>query len=157
MASSMARRSRACARSVLSLLLAAGLPATVMAAESTAAPAAEKPSPTSQPLRCDPPSLAWDRMTVLCRIEPTAVRRMRVRIHLTGSHDDTNASLEVAVGDAPVACDAGSKTSTEGEDGDVVLDCRFSALAKPGAATVRASARWFHAQYVGFEADAREP
>lgn len=79
-------------------------------------------------------------------------------VHLTGSHDDTTASIEVAIGNVPVVCDAGSKTSTEGEDGDVTLDCRFTASGHQGAGTVlRASAKWFHAQYVGLEVNGRDP
>jgi hypothetical protein len=53
-----------------------------------------------------------------------------------------------------VACDPGSKTSTEGEDGDVTLECRLTLPAKPGAAILlRASARWFHALFAGFQVD----
>jgi hypothetical protein len=153
----MARRFRTFAHQA-ALLIAAAMPAAAMAAESTAAPAAANPSATRQPLRCEPPRLAWDRMSVLCHLDPAEVRRVRFRIHLTGSHDDTNASMEVAIGDAPVACDAGSKTSTEGEDGDVTLDCQFNVSGKQGAATtLRALARWFHAQFVGFAVDERQP
>lgn len=129
-----------------------------MASGSRAAPAAEKPSATQRHLRCEPPALGRDQLVVVCHIDPSEVRRVRVRIHLTGSHDDTTASIEVAIGDAPVVCDAGSKTSTEGEDGDVTLDCHFTASGRSGAATMlRASARWFHAQYIGFEVDERHP
>ena len=102
--------------------------------------------------------LGRDKLTVVCRIDSDEARRVRVRIYLTGSHDDTTASMEVAIGDTPVVCDVDSKTSTEGEDGDVTLDCHFTASGKSGAATMlRASARWFHAQYVGFEVDNHQP
>ena len=44
------------------------------------------------------------------------------------------------------------------EDGDVTLDCRFTASGHQGAGTVlRASAKWFHAQYVGLEVNGRDP
>jgi hypothetical protein len=153
----MAHRSRACARSVLPLLLAAVLPAAAMAAASTAAPAADKASATQRPLRCEP-TLGRDKLMVVCSIDASQVRLVRVRVHLTGSHDDTTASMEVAIGDVPATCDADSKTSTEGEDGDVTLACRFITSGGSGAATtLRAMARWFHAHYVGFEVDERQP
>jgi hypothetical protein len=134
------------------------MPAEVVVAASTASPAAEEASATRQPLRCEPPTLGRDKLMVVCAIDPSQARPVRVRIRLTGSHDDTTASIEVAIGDAPVICDADSKTSTEGEDGDVTLDCRFTASVEPGVSTMlHVVARWFHAQYVGFEVDERQP
>jgi len=128
-----------------------------MAAASTAAPEADKPSATERRLRCEP-ALGRDKLMVVCSIDASQVRWVRVRVHLTGSHDDTTASMEVAIGDVPATCDADSKTSTEGEDGDVTLACRFTTSGGSGAATtLRATARWFHAHYVGFEVDERQP
>jgi hypothetical protein len=113
-----------------------------------------EPTLTQHALRCEPPTFGRDQMTVVCALEAAVPRRIRVKVHITGSHDDTTASLDVTLAGAPVACDAGSKTRTEGEDGDVVLDCRFDANGKGGEPTaLRASAKWFHAQYVGFEVD----
>jgi hypothetical protein len=149
---------KAWSRGSLAALLWAALPAAVGAAES-AATAHPASAPSQRPLPCQPPTFGRDRLTLVCALdEGSAPQRVHVRVHLTGSHDDTTAALDVAIGDAPVACDAGSKTSTEGEDGDVTLDCRFSAPIQPGAATVvRVSARWFHAQYVGIEVNGRRP
>jgi hypothetical protein len=128
-----------------------------MAAASMAAPAADKPSAIERPLRCEP-TLGRDKLMVVCSIDASQVRWVRVRVHLTGSHDDTTASMEVAIGDVPATCDAGSKTITEGEDGDVTLACGFTTSGVSGAATtLRATARWFHAHYVGFEVDERQP
>ncbi len=96
---------------------------------------------------------------MVCALDGAAApQRVHVKLHLTGSHDDTTATLDVALGDAPVACESGSKTSTEGEDGDVTLDCRFTAAVGPGPATaLRVAAKWFHAQYVGLEVEGRRP
>ncbi len=131
----------------------------VMLAASTPASATEGPAATQRPQRCEQPTLGRDKLTLVCALDVAAApQRIHIKVHLTGSHDDTTASMEVAIGDAPVACDAGSKTSTEGEDGDVTLDCRFTASGAPGAAmVVRASAKWFHAQYVGLEVNGRRP
>lgn len=144
------------ARGWLAALLAAAAPAAVMAIDPPPAGAGDERSPT--PLRCEPPTLGRDKLSVVCALDAATPQRFRIKVHLTGSHDDTTASMEVAAGGALVACDAGSKTSTEGEDGDVTLECRFTAPGGPGASTVvRASARWFHAQYVGLEVDRRRP
>lgn len=140
-----AHRSRVLAYSLLWVLLLASVPAS--------APQAAAAAP--QPQACEPPALGRDKLSMRCSLDPAAgPQRFHIQVHFTGSHDDTTASIEVAIGDTPVVCDAGSKTSTEGEDGDVTLDCQFNASAKPGAAAMlRASARWFHAQYVGFAVD----
>lgn len=103
--------------------------------------------------------LGRDRLAVVCALDEAASpHRVHIRIHFTGSHDDTTASMDITLDDAPVACDAGSKTMTEGEDGDVTLDCRFSAAAKSRTArVVRTSARWFHAQLVGLDVNGQRP
>jgi hypothetical protein len=141
-----AHRSRALAHGLLSVMLAALAPAS-----ATEGPAAAQ--------RCEPPTLGRDKLSVVCALDDAAApQRIHIQVHLTGSHDDTTASMEVAIGDAPIDCDAGSKTSTEGEDGDVTLDCRFTPSVRPGAAAVlRASAKWYHAQYVGLEVNGHRP
>ena len=101
-----------------------------------------------------PSQLALD-----CTLDAIAApQRVTFKVRFTGSHDDTTAALQVALDCAPVACEAGSKTSTEYEDGDVTLECRFGAPARSGhTVNVRASAKWFHADDVGHEIDARRP
>jgi hypothetical protein len=127
-------------------VIAVSAPATVMG----------KDRAPPLPQRCEPPALGRDRLAVLCALDGAATQRIHVKVHLTGSHDDTTATLEVAIGGAPVACDAGSKTSTEFEDGDVTLDCLLTASVKPGTVSnLNVSARWFHAQYVNFEVNWR--
>jgi hypothetical protein len=149
---SFAPLSRALAHGLLSVMLVVALQATPTAATSA-------PEATQRQLRCEPPALGRDKLTVVCALDAAAApQSVHIKVHFTGSHDDTTASMEVTIGDAPVACDAGSKTSTEREDGYVTLDCRFTASVEPGAATiVRASAKWFHAQYLSLEVDGRRP
>jgi hypothetical protein len=154
MVASRAHRRQAPALGAITALLVAALPA---AASTTPPLAADDPTAAQSTLRCEPPMLLGrDRLTVVCALDPTAAPlRVRVKVYFTGSHDDTTASMDVALGDAPVACDAGSKTSTESEDGDVTLECRFTAIGKAAAPSLlRASARWFHAQYVNLEVTA---
>lgn len=141
-----AHRSRALAHGLLWALWAVSLPSS----------AAEGPAGVQRLPRCEAPKLAHDKLTVVCALDDTAApQSIHIKVHFTGSHDDTTASLAVVIGDMPVACDPGSKTSTESEDGDVTLDCRFTV---PGATkALRASAKWFHAQYTGVEVNGRRP
>lgn len=79
----------------------------------------------------------------------TVARSVRFTARFSGGHDDTKASLEMTVDDVPTVCDAGSKPSLMGEDGDVSLVCTltFDATAPPRK-TVRVLLRWHHAEYV---------
>ncbi|MFN0300048.1 MAG: hypothetical protein ACKVQU_06805 [Burkholderiales bacterium] len=90
-----------------------------------------------------------------CRLNPSqGVQRLRFKAHFSGSHDDTTARMEAIVDGMPVACEDGSKTNTEGEDGDVSLECRLSVKALPGAQQgLRIKLRWHHAEYTGFDLD----
>jgi len=156
---SFVRRSRALAYGLPSVVLVGVLQAVPATAASPAPLATERSAASQRPLHCEPPTFGRDKLTVVCALDAAAApQRVHIKVRFTGSHDDTTASMEVAIGDAPVACDAGSKMSTEGEDGDVTLDCRFTASGRQGGATVlRASAKWFHAQYVGLEVDGHRP
>ncbi len=144
------------AHRLTSLALVAALQAAPVTAASNPLPGLNASAASQPPQSCEAPAFGRDRMTVLCTMDVAASQHVHIKVHFTGSHDDTTASLEVAIGGAPVACDSGSKTSTEFEDGDVTLDCLLTASVKPGAAKdLRVSAKWFHAQYVNFEANWR--
>ncbi len=114
---------------------------------------------TSRPtLRCEPAIVGHDKLQMICTVAPSERKQLRVRVHLTGSHDDTAASMDIVIDGASVACEAGNKTRTEGEDGDVTLECRFTVVDRKGSSTVlTASAKWYHAQYVGVEVDEARP
>ncbi len=94
-----------------------------------------------------------DRRDITCAVKaPSAAQRLRFKAHFSGSHDDTTAAMALTLDGAPLACDPGSKTYLEGEDGDVALECRFSIA--PGASatrSVRALLSWHHAEYTRFE------
>ncbi len=139
-----------------SLALVAMLQMVPMTAVSVPASGMSTGEAPQLPQRCEAPAFGRDRLAVVCALDDAAPQRVHVKVHFTGSHDDTTASLEVTIGGAPVACDAGSKTSTEFEDGDVTLDCLLTASVEPGAAKdLRVSAKWFHAQYVNLEVNWR--
>ncbi len=87
-----------------------------------------------------------------CRLNPSQrVQHVRFKAHFSGSHDDTTAQMAAMLDGMPVGCDTGSKMSTEGEDGDVSLECRFSIKALPDTKVLRMTLRWHHAEFTGFE------
>ena len=78
-------------------------------------------------------------------------RPHRLTVNFVGGHDDTSASLSATLDGQPANCDAGSKTSLFGEDGDVSLHCRITAAS--GAVAEHAlvvTVLWSHAQYRDF-------
>lgn len=48
---------------------------------------------------------------------------------VSGGHDDSSSLLTLRHGEQDIACDPGSKVGSEGEDGDITLDCRFTLAA----------------------------
>lgn len=76
----------------------------------------------------------------------------RLRADFEGSHDDTSASLKATLDGAPLECDLGSKLASEGEDGDVRLECRFRVNGNKGTTRLLAiTLLWSHAQLVRTE------
>ena len=78
-------------------------------------------------------------------------RTHHLTVNFGGGHDDTSASLSVTVDGRPADCDAGSKTSLFGEDGDVSLHCRIRVGSDVDARhTLVVTVLWSHAQYRNF-------
>ena len=102
------------------------------------------------PCESQPPG--YDSHEVKCALSATgAAQRFRFKANFSGSHDDTTASITAVLDGAPLTCQKGSKTSTEGEDGEISLDCRFSIAGQPGTKRVLSvTVRWRHAQYADF-------
>jgi hypothetical protein len=115
--------------------------------------ASSGPASSATPAPCESLTPRNDRRDISCALNaPTAGQRFRFKAHFSGSHDDTTAAMTLTLDGAPLACDPGSKTYLEGEDGDVALECRFSIA--PGASatrSVRALLSWHHAEYTRFE------
>jgi hypothetical protein len=88
-----------------------------------------------------------------CRVSPSdAAQRVRFEAHFSGSHDDTRATMAAALDEKPVTCEDGSKTGTEGEDGDITLQCRMTVNATAGRPRMlRITLRWYHAEYQDFD------
>jgi hypothetical protein len=125
-------------RSVAAMMLAL--------AAAGAGPAAAQGKPA-----CDSQAPGYDSHDIKCTLDGSGTtRRYRFKASFGGSHDDTTASITPTLDGAPLACDKGSKTSTQGEDGEVSLECRFS-LAEPGTKRLGVRVQWRHAQYKDFE------
>ena len=77
-----------------------------------------------------------------------ADRRYRLTVNFRGGHDDTSASFTASLDGRPFDCDADSKKTLFGEDGDVALYCRIG-TASDGAATrtLVVTVLWSHAQF----------
>lgn len=81
----------------------------------------------------------------------TSSRMHRVTVNFGGGHDDTSASLRVTLDGRPADCDAGSKASLFGEDGDVSLHCRIRVGSDADVQhTLVVTVLWSHAQYRDF-------
>jgi hypothetical protein len=82
------------------------------------------------------------------------VRTYRFRADFSGSHDDTRVWITVMLDGAPARCEAGSKTLSEAEDGDVTLACRFKLDAKSDTKPVlNVRIAWRHAEPGDFGLD----
>lgn len=123
----------------------AGLLVPALAAAADAAP------------QCESSAAGRDKLDVACSLRAgAAAHGYRFTAHFTGSHDDTRLSMTVTLNGTPLACAPGSKTSLEGEDGDVSLQCIVPAVARAaGSATeLRVRLTWWHALYSHFELNA---
>jgi hypothetical protein len=111
------------------------------------------PAAAFEPAACESLTPRNERREITCALKtPTSTQRLRFKAHFSGSHDDTTAAMNLTLDGAPLACEPGSKTYLEAEDGDVALECRFSIAPGSGAKrSVRALISWHHAEYTRFE------
>ena len=105
--------------------------------------------------RCESQALGGDQRDFKCPLSASGTaRRFRFKADFSGSHDDTTASLAATLDGAPLACEEGSKTSLQGEDGEVSLECRFAIKDKAGTKhLLDVLLSWRHAQYKDFDLD----
>lgn len=119
------------------------LPAVLCALFAAPASAA----PPAQP-GCTALTQTWQSVELACPLEAAAPRRWRFAADFSGSHDDTELSLTPTLDGKPLACEPGSKTESNGEDGEVMLECRIALPPSAGGA-LRMQLRWYHATYLG--------
>lgn len=103
--------------------------------------------------KCDEQAAGGDRRNIVCSItDSMSERRVQFIAKFSGGHDDTMASMSLSFDGAPLTCDPGSKTDLMGEDGDVILECKFFIAPNSGKARVlRAEVKWSHTEYSGFD------
>ncbi len=111
---------------------------------STAAPRVAETGPSPA---CVTTHGAGDVLEVACPLR--AAGRYRFQADFVGSHDDTVASLSATLDGRPAPCDAGSRTRTAGEDGEVSLVCRIAVADGRTVPVLQLSVTWTHAQFIG--------
>ncbi len=124
-------------------LVSALAPACIAALACATAPAFAQSEPDNGP--CQRELQPGDMHEFICALKAyPAAQKFHFVVRVTGGHDDSSSLLVVRHGDQDVACAPGSKVGSEGEDGDITLDCRFTlpaaALKAPGKLEVRLKA-----------------
>lgn len=121
----------------------ASIAALACAAASAFAPAFAQSAPDTGP--CQRELQPGDIHEFSCPLKAySAAQKFHFVARVSGGHDDSSSLLTVRHGEQDVACEPGSKVASEGEDGDITLDCRFtlpaSALKAPGQLAVKLKA-----------------
>jgi len=114
----------------------------------SAAQAGDEAAPDLAPACTERNPTGGDIRIVSCTLPPGRAHRLTFRFG--GGHDDTSASLDARLDGQPTKCDAGSKTSLFGEDGDVSLHCGIAAGDGTAPRTLVVTVLWSHAQYRDF-------
>ncbi len=103
-------------------------------------------------IACDAPKAPGDTRVITCLIKTSPTpRSFRFKANFTGSHDDTTMSMIATLDGAELACGKGSKTTSQFEDGEVSLECRFPLAETTVARSLGVKLAWSHAQYTDFE------
>lgn len=104
-------------------------------------------------LACETQSVNFKKREYLCPLKPNGrEQQMRFKVNFSGSHDDTQLSMTLAMDGLPVSCIKGSKTWLNGEDGDVSLECNFVFKGETGTKKMlRATVNIYHAEFVEFK------
>jgi hypothetical protein len=107
-------------------------------------------TPGAENTACESQWPGGDFVQFNCPLPARGAKQLwRFKADFSGGHDDTSASMTLTLDDAPLECEAGSKTHLFGEDGDVSLVCRFRVNDAAGKKPVLGVALlWSHAQYV---------
>lgn len=107
-------------------------------------------SSASEP--CQTASTIGHTRDITCAIKGAEqVQRYRFIARFSRSHDDTRAWMTVRLNEQPLACEPGSKTDLEGEEGDVSIQCTFViAAGTERQHRFAAQVSWSHAEYTGF-------
>jgi len=111
------------------------------------------PAYAEDALACETQSVNLKKREYRCPLTANGrEQQMRFKVNFSGSHDDTQLSMTLAMDGMPVSCIKGSKTWLNGEDGDVSLDCNFVFNGATGSKKMlRATVNIYHAEFVGIK------
>jgi hypothetical protein len=114
------------------------------------------PAYAEDALACETQSVNLKKREYRCPLTANGLeQQMRFKVNFSGSHDDTQLSMTLAMDGLPVSCSKGSKTWLNGEDGDVILECKFVLDGVKGTKKMlRATVNIYHAEFVGIKLSA---
>lgn len=100
------------------------------------------------PLACESVTLSERAAEAVCTVPATpAQQAVRFKALFLGSHDDSEVSLQSTELDGVrVTCRVGSKTESRFEDGEVTLDCGFTAGASASSRLLKVRISLHHLQ-----------
>ena len=104
-------------------------------------------------LACETQSVNFKRREYRCPLTANGrEQQMRFKADFSGSHDDTQLSMNLTLDGLSVSCRKGSKTWLNGEDGDVSLECNFVLNGATGTKKMlQAIVNVYHAEFVGIK------
>jgi hypothetical protein len=107
-------------------------------------------------LACETESVNFKKREYWCPLTANGRgQQIRFKADFSGSHDDTQLSMNLSLDGLPVSCSKGSKTWLNGEDGDVSLECHLVLDGAAGAKRIlRATVNIYHAEFVGVKLSA---
>jgi len=111
------------------------------------------PAYAEDALACETQSVNFKKREYRCPLTANgSAQQLRFKATFSGSHDDTQLSMNLSLDGLPVSCDKSSKTWRNGEDGDVSLECNFVFEAAAGTKKIlRATVNVYHAEFVGIK------
>jgi hypothetical protein len=118
--------------------------------------AAAVPAYAEDALACETQSVSFKKREYRCPLTANGRgQQIRFKANFSGSHDDTQLSMNLSLDGLPVSCSKGSKTWLNGEDGDVSLECNFVLDGTKGTKKMlRATVNIYHAEFVGIKLSA---
>ena len=107
-------------------------------------------------LACETQSVNFKKREYRCPLTANgSALQIRFKANFSGSHDDTQLSMNLSLDGLPVSCNKSSKTWLNGEDGDVSLECNFVLDGAKGTKKMlRATVNIYHAEFIGIKLSA---
>lgn len=107
-------------------------------------------------LACDTQSVNFKKREYRCALTANGRdQQIQFKADFSGSHDDTQLSMNFSMDGLPVSCSKSSKTWLNGEDGDVSLECNFVLNGAAGTQRMlHATVNFYHAEFVAIKLSA---